>query len=393
MIYQACNNKTQGVWYQDFPPKNQSSEQLNSNELLQSEFERDLLNYFKKLQLPNYLWIWVEGIIKAHDFRFARGHLVASVPGYHNGDELERYGHVRVAKFLEKETFDGKFAGSPLVCQFSSLGSLDEKWLYSEFMASLSRGKCSPHTSPLGIPIGNKVALVWPTVDEVRNSLEGWKAGYSIPGNVKNVSKPFLQQLWHRFDGSKVGRQRAMPHIKTFARYCGTDLCWCVLGSHNLSKAAWGTYQKKNTQLMIRSYELGVLVTPDTELRYLNSEQYGYICGSDQSSVLTEQRQSDVSSGTRQVNKIKRVDLRVFTGKSVKTKQMSDDGNDHENELEIDKQAKTVDILLPYEVPPVRYSNEDVPWKVDGDYGQDLDIFGEEYGVPAKFYGNVERND
>lgn len=32
--------------------------------------------------------------------------------------------------------------------------------------------------------------------------------------------------------------------------------------SANLSKAAWGAYEKSKTQLMIRSYELGVLFLP-----------------------------------------------------------------------------------------------------------------------------------
>jgi len=36
-------------------------------------------------------------------------------------------------------------------------------------------------------------------------------------------------------------------------------LCFC---SANLSKAAWGALEKSGTQLMIRSYELGVLFVP-----------------------------------------------------------------------------------------------------------------------------------
>ena len=32
--------------------------------------------------------------------------------------------------------------------------------------------------------------------------------------------------------------------------------------SANLSKAAWGAFEKEESQLMIRSYEVGVLFTP-----------------------------------------------------------------------------------------------------------------------------------
>lgn len=36
-----------------------------------------------------------------------------------------------------------------------------------------------------------------------------------------------------------------------------------VYFSSNLSKAAWGALEKQETQLMIRSYELGVLFLPE----------------------------------------------------------------------------------------------------------------------------------
>lgn len=42
--------------------------------------------------------------------------------------------------------------------------------------------------------------------------------------------------------------------------YC---VCVCSLvPSANLSKAAWGALEKNNTQVMVRSYELGVLYVP-----------------------------------------------------------------------------------------------------------------------------------
>ena len=41
------------------------------------------------------------------------------------------------------------------------------------------------------------------------------------------------------------------------------EIIWLLLTSSNLSKAAWGALQKKGKQLMIRSYELGVLTFPE----------------------------------------------------------------------------------------------------------------------------------
>ena len=42
------------------------------------------------------------------------------------------------------------------------------------------------------------------------------------------------------------------------------------IGSANLSKAAWGGLEKKGTQLKIRSYEIGVLFTPENEVGFIN---------------------------------------------------------------------------------------------------------------------------
>ena len=40
--------------------------------------------------------------------------------------------------------------------------------------------------------------LVWTTVEEVQNSMEGWFSGHSIPGPSKNVDRPFLQPYYCR---------------------------------------------------------------------------------------------------------------------------------------------------------------------------------------------------
>ena len=81
--------------------------------------------------------------------------------------------------------------------QFSSLGSLDEKWVWGEFAASMSAGR-SRSGQPLG-PLRRGAAglqLVWPMREEVRDSMEGWAAGGSVPGTLANVDRPFLKPLW-----------------------------------------------------------------------------------------------------------------------------------------------------------------------------------------------------
>lgn len=132
----------------------------------------------------------------------------------------------------------------------------------AEFAASLSSGSSADKT-PLGL---GEPLIVWPTVEDVRCSLEGYAAGNAIPSPLKNVEKGFLRKYWAKWKSYHSGRCHAMPHIKTFARYNGQKLAWLVLTSSNLSKAAWGALQKNNSQLMIRSYELTVQCVVITDI-------------------------------------------------------------------------------------------------------------------------------
>lgn len=72
------------------------------------------------------------------------------------------------------------------------------------------------------------------------------------------------------FPSSWCGRSRALPHIKTFVGWNATlrRPSWMYLGSHNLSKAAWGQLQKGESQLHVRSYELGVLFLPEVMVSF-----------------------------------------------------------------------------------------------------------------------------
>jgi tyrosyl-DNA phosphodiesterase-1 len=67
-------------------------------------------------------------------------------------------------------------------------------------------------SAPLGPPAEGPAGLqlIWPTVEEVRGSVEGWAAGVSIPGSSKNITKDFLQRYYHKWGGEMAGRQHAM---------------------------------------------------------------------------------------------------------------------------------------------------------------------------------------
>ncbi|CAG9462817.1 unnamed protein product [Pedinophyceae sp. YPF-701] len=281
MIHADCNSKAQGVWYQDFPPKDPSAR--TGGQSGASEFETDLLAYLSRLGLPRGDWEDLQAVVRAHDMSSARAKLVTSVPGYHTGAERQRWGHLALRRALEElKGLPEEAVGTPLCMQASSMGSLSDVWLEREFGLTLRSGKTA--TRPLGKPSHGMgpvgMRIIWPTVAEVQNSLEGWVAGASIPGSSRNVNRGHLVPRFCRYAGAPVGLQRAMPHIKTYARHSedGRRIFWLFLGSHNISMAAWGKLEKNSTQLMVRSYEMGVLLAPCFEEAYLKHPHAGFRC-------------------------------------------------------------------------------------------------------------------
>ena len=89
----------------------------------------------------------------------------------------------------------------------------------------------------------------------------------------------------------------AMPHIKSYVRHQGHQAGWVMIGSHNLSKAAWGSLIKGGSKLMIRSYELSVLLMPHLEAAYLGHPARGFRCARTLGQAATEGTAGAVAAG------------------------------------------------------------------------------------------------
>ncbi|KAK9151884.1 hypothetical protein Syun_010193 [Stephania yunnanensis] len=349
------NNKSQGLWMQDFPWKDQKDLSRGCG------FENDLIDYLSALKWPEFsINLPTIGDFKINPFFFkkfdyssAAVRIIASVPGYHKGPNLKKWGHMKLRTVLQECVFDKEFQNAPLVYQFSSLGSLDEKWM-EELAASMSSGFLEDKT-PLGL---GKALIIWPTVEDVRCSLEGYAAGNAIPSPQKNVEKIFLKKYWARWKATHTGRCHAMPHIKTFGRYNGQDLAWFLLTSSNLSKAAWGALQKNNSQLMIRSYELGVLFLP--------------------SSIRDKPVFSCTESGSWSENKCGS----SSNGQDHRTKLVTLCWRGNNNQ---DLPSEVISLPVPYELPPQPYSSEDVPWSWDKQYSK-ADVYGQRWPRHVQLY-------
>lgn len=257
--------KAQGAYVQDFSLKRNDSQ-------LQSEFEQTLVSYLssygynKKNKWSAYGDnITLNDQIARYDFDLALVKLVPSVPGYYDSpDKCNVQGYLRLKSLisdyiLSHERKDNNLC--PIVCQFSSIGSLSEKWI-RDFASSLSVD------TGRDVVDADRLMLVYPTVEEIRTSIEGYAGGASVPGKSKNLRKTFISPLLHKWSGgsSSIHKPSNIPHMKTYYQLSkDKDLLeWFVLTSHNLSKAAWGEVidSQYGKCLRILSWEMGVFCCP-----------------------------------------------------------------------------------------------------------------------------------
>ncbi|XP_012374080.1 tyrosyl-DNA phosphodiesterase 1 isoform X3 [Dasypus novemcinctus] len=264
LIHADWHQKTQGIWlsplYPRIPPGTHRSGESTTH------FKADLISYLMAYNAPS-LKEWID-IIHEHDLAETNVYLIGSTPGRFQGNEKDNWGHFRLRKLLKEYASSiPKAECWPIVGQFSSIGSMgadESKWLCSEFKESLmTLGKEGRNPGKSAIPLH----LIYPSVENVRTSLEGYPAGGSLPYGIQTAEKQnWLHSYFHKWSAKTSGRSSAMPHIKTYMRPSPdfSKIAWFLVTSANLSKAAWGALEKNGAQLMIRSYELGVLFLPST---------------------------------------------------------------------------------------------------------------------------------
>ncbi|NXN11546.1 TYDP1 phosphodiesterase, partial [Indicator maculatus] len=263
LIAEDWHQKTQGIWLSPLYPRLPQGSTASAGES-DTNFKSDLINYLMAYNSPT-LKEWID-LIQEHDLSETRVYLLGSTPGRYQGSDKEKWGHLRLRKLLKEYASSIPAQESwPVVGQFSSIGSMGvdgSKWLCSEFQESLvAAGSNVTALLKCDVPMH----LVYPTVNDVRQSLEGYPAGGSLPYSMQTAQKQlWLHSYFHKWSAEVSGRSHAMPHIKTYMRSSPDfqKIAWFLVTSANLSKAAWGALEKNGTQLMIRSYELGVLFLP-----------------------------------------------------------------------------------------------------------------------------------
>jgi tyrosyl-DNA phosphodiesterase-1 len=303
--YTDIHCKAQSAYIQDFSIKQPQPESDDDDDdasafgdATTSDFEETLVAYLDTYRYHKpYAWIPTSGphntrterlteLIQRYDFSTASVVLLPSTPGYHQLHDTQAVGHRKLRQAVIKYTAtEGAEKIRPIICQFSSIGSLTDKYLH-ELQSSMDTG-LARETKRSVSDAAIRLQFVYPTVDEIRLSMEGYRGGASVPGSTKNVSKPFLQSLYRKWSSpssttatpptttssfalpNPLWKSRNVPHIKTYYQlnHEGCSMDWFVVTSHNMSKAAWGEVQNSrhgSRCLFIRHWELGVFLSPQT---------------------------------------------------------------------------------------------------------------------------------
>lgn len=257
------HNRTQGLWISPRLAELDGTCDTMAGES-PTGFRADLLRYLTAYQL-SHLQPWISRIRRA-DFSAINVFLITSVPGTHIEDTAaghHHHGHARVGYLLSKHSAPIDDT-SPVVAQCSSIGSFGANanlWLLAEFINSFRRD-----STPMGLRKVPPFRLIYPSFNNVMGSHDGILGGGCLPygGKIHN-KQVWLQKYMFQWKATGRARNQAMPHIKTYARWTDKKLFWFMLTSANLSKAAWGIFNKGNkitTPLRISNYEAGVLFLP-----------------------------------------------------------------------------------------------------------------------------------
>jgi hypothetical protein len=248
----------------------------------------------------------VIGRLPSYNFSGADARLVASCPGDHVNEDTKRWGIGRLQELLSQQYIHPPEPDEEdvLVMQVSSISSMrDNACLVDEYAKHMMttappKCRCGQQASKLYKKVGlfkggepffccaltkcmfhqwyeryerYEIEVVWPTVDCVRWSPEGWSSGGAIPAHRKHVFddnknggvtyKAGFKGRFCQWDGAVAGRAMMTPHNKCYLRYrrpkgwtsrAGLEeqeqgqgeqkIEFLFLTSSNLSQAAHGVY-------------------------------------------------------------------------------------------------------------------------------------------------------
>ena len=321
-----------------------------------ARFKHDLLAYLRCYGKTKTASLVSQ--LREYDFSSIKAALVASVPSkinMHTTDpETEDLwgwpGLKRILKITPSSSSKPR-----IVVQISSVASVGEKWLADTFFEALSTTKAQKSKPAFSV--------VFPTVDEIRRSLDGYSAGGSIHMKIQSTAQikqlNYLRPLLCHWAGDRdnhvgsttssevvreAGRKRAAPHIKTYIRFTDESMKkidWAMMTSANLSTQAWGAATNPSGEVRICSYELGIVIWPA-----LWDE--GTANGAEMVPVFKKDRPDSEVEESNQTTRVADSSLREVQG---------------EEDVGAKPSTKTrVGWRMPYDLPLKPYAKDEMPW-------------------------------
>lgn len=268
------------IWFQDFPLKKTTNEETkhnnndndNDNEAhVSKEDDNDFaqyLNVFLKEFMPNGYEgkrFWTDLNINIFDYDYSECviDLIASSNGRFKNKEKFQFGVGRLIDLIDyyKEQRPSIKTNDGIMIQCSSIG----KGLRNKFLTDFSKA--------FNLTSDFNMSIIYPT-EEYINSFPLGKELSSclfLTLDIYQLHKDKFKVI--ELKKGYESRQTVF-HSKCFITYSNkqqeekevddgiTDDSIIYFGSHNFSVAAWGSFEKSDSQISIANYELGIVFDP-----------------------------------------------------------------------------------------------------------------------------------
>ena len=230
-----------------------------------TRFKRDLLAYLKAYDTRRPTLTSLIDRLRNYDFSAIKAVLVASIPGRHNtlDQSITPWGHAAMKRYLrEVPCSPGAAEIAVQISSIATLGSTDD-WLQKTLFGSLS-----VRQGPVLLP-KPKMKVVFPTADEIRRSLDGYRSGASIHTKVQSGQQAkqlqYMRPIFHHWrndcEGGRGELPRACydqftPHVLMpgMAQICLQTLCKGIRGGNEPRRISKLIYEPIKTAQLIGLY-------------------------------------------------------------------------------------------------------------------------------------------
>jgi tyrosyl-DNA phosphodiesterase-1 len=250
------------IWFQDFPLKDEKKTFNYEEEKENENFEIYLKNFLETFMPHTYEGkrFWTDLKINLNDYDYSNSavDLIASANGRFesinkNIKNNKNFGIDRI-NFLMKTKYKSIEKNSNMIIQCSSIGKSTKKKFFDDLYSSFNL-----NNNP-------SIDILYPTIKYVNsfplgNELSSCLFLDSVAFNMHKNKFKIIELK------SEFNKLKTIFHSKFFitgtkdknGNFNINKNSLLYFGSHNFSAAAWGNYEKKDDQISMSNYELGIL--------------------------------------------------------------------------------------------------------------------------------------